>query len=164
MVLDQKPMNPYAKLKRKWLPKRYVTQGLRRAEEAYQERLKAAPLDKRNEIRSKGIWEIWEWMDWVKEIEDAELVAEATKVGVRLDDIPAPYSEKEARRSHYETGDFGNRLLHHETRLALRTQIRELGPAFRKERRENIELFIKILTLMVGLVGGVTGLVALLMK
>jgi hypothetical protein len=116
------------------------------------------------ELKNRLTWEIWEWTDWAREIEDAELVAEAAKMDIRLDDMPPPYSEDEERRSHYEIGNFGNRLLHNETRLALRTQIRELGPAFRKEKRESIELHIKIATGLTGLLGTATGLVALQKK
>jgi hypothetical protein len=47
-------------------------------------------------------------------------------------------------------------------------RIRERTPAYRKERKEVIELYIKIaatlVTLITGLLGAATGLVALLKK
>lgn len=159
-------MTPYAKFKRKWVPKTYAKQGLQRAEREHGQQLKAAPPEKRGELKNRLTWELWEWIDWVQEIEDAELIAKAAKMDVYLDGIPAPFSESEERHSHHELGTFGNRYLHHETRVALQTKMRERAPAYRKERREVIELYIKIATVILtgatGLLGTATGLVALL--
>lgn len=157
-------MSPYAKFMRRWFPKRYAVQGLRQAEQSHGEQLKAALPDKRADLKNQQAWELWEWIDWVREIEDAELVTKAAKMDIHLDDMPAPYSEDEERRSHYEIGNFGNRLLNHETRTALRAKTQERGPAYRKERRETIELYTKMLTGLTGLGGVVIGLIALLRK
>lgn len=148
----------YAKFMRTWLPEWYAKQGLRRV----QKQIRAAPLDKGANLKHQQQWEAWEWIDWIRELEDAKLVAKAAKMDIHLDDIPPPYSEAEERHSHYEIGNFGNRLLHHETRSALRAKTQERGPAYRKERRETIELYIKILTALTGLGGVAIGLVAFL--
>ncbi len=120
-------------------PKRYARQGHRRAEEASREQLRVASPDKREEIKDRLTWELWEWIDWVREIEDAEVVAKAAKMDIHLDDMPPPYSEDHEQHSHYEIGNFGNRLLNNETRLALRAKTQERGPAYRKERREILD-------------------------
>lgn len=161
---DQSLASLYAKFMRRWFPKSYAMRGWRRAEEACREQVKAAPSDKREEIKGRLTWELWEWIDWVREIEDAELVAKAAKMDIHLDDMPPPYSEDEERESHYEIGNFGNRVLHHETRVALRTKTQERGPSFRKERRETVELYIKMLTGLTGLGGVIIGVIALLKK
>lgn len=160
-------MTPYAKFIRTWFPKTYAKQGLKKAEEAYGQ-LKAAPSDKGENIKSQILWELWEWEQWIQEIEDSELVKKAARMDVYLDEIPAPYSESQERHSHYEISKFGNRYLNHDTRVSLQTKMRERSPAFRKERREVIELRIKvataILTGMTGLLGAATGLIAFLTK
>jgi len=157
-------MSPYTWLKRKWFPKRYARQGLQRAERAHGQQLRAAPVNKRDELRHRLAEELWEWIEWVKEIEDTELVSKAAKMEIFLGEMPAPFSESEERRSHYELGTFGNRYLCHESRVALQAKVRERAPAFRKERREVIELHIKILTSLTGLGGVAIGLIALLKK
>ena len=161
---DQMLSSLYVKFMRKWFPKSYARQGWRRAEEAFLEQIKVSIPDKRSETKGQLSWELWEWTDLIREIEDAELVAKAAKMDIHLDDMPPPYSEDEERRSHYELGNFGNRLLNHETRVALRAKTQERGTAYRKERREAIELYIKILTALTGLGGVAIGLIAVLKK
>ena len=67
--------SPYAKFKRKYFPKTYARQGLQRAERTYDQRIRAAPLEKRAQLRYDLSYELWEWRDWLQEIEDAELIA-----------------------------------------------------------------------------------------
>lgn len=154
----------HAKFMRRWFPKTYARSGRQRAERAYREPLRGLPGERRREMKNQLTWEIQEWSDLLAEIEDAELVAKAAKMDIRLDEIPAPFSESENRRSHYEVSNFGYRLVCYETRNVLRNQIRDREPAFRKERRELVELYIKIIVALTGLLGGATGLVALLKK
>lgn len=161
---DQTLASLYAKFMRAWFPGRYAKQGLRRVEATYRKELSVAPPDKRAELKNRLQWEAWEWIDWVRELEESELVAKAAKMDIHLDDMPPPYSEADERNSHYEIGNFGNRLLHHETRNALRAKTQERGPAYRKERRETVELYVKILTALTGLGGVAIGLIAFLKR
>jgi hypothetical protein len=152
---------------RKWFPKRYCLMMLKRTETKNKEKLRAAQglslLDRRN-LRAELDSDIWEWQDWLREIEDAQIVAQAPKMDVFLDEIPVPVARDARDSGHYTIGSFGNRHLRQESREALVTKIRERGPAYRRERREVIELWIKAGTVTVGILGAATGLVAFLKK
>jgi hypothetical protein len=162
-------MSLYARFMQKWFLKTYVAQGLRRAEKAYRKGLRDAPPGKRSELRAELSQDIDEWREWKTEVEDAELVSKAARMGIYLDEIPLPSSETDGQLySHYEKGSWGNVYLNHEIRIALRTKVREYRPTFRKERREAIELCIRVAALIItgvtGLLGSATGLIALLKK
>jgi len=141
-------------------------------EENHKKQLKAAsnlPPAKRQELKTELDSEAWEWLDSIREIEDTELVSRAAKMDVYIDEIPLPPPAYEGDSPrHYETGSFGNRYLHDETRSSLLAKTRERLPAYRKERREVVELYIKVATLAItgvtGLLGAATGLVALIKK
>lgn len=116
---------------------------------------------------------LYEWESWLAEIEDAKLVRRASRMDIYLDDIPVPADEEdraswEPQDRHYRFSDFANLILVPECRSALKKAMRERAPAYRKERREVWELWIKIGTLAVaaltGLIGTAIGLVSLLKK
>ena len=155
-------MSFYARFMRKWFPKTYVVQGLKRAEEANRKALRGASPDKRGELREQLLWELREWIDWAQEIEDNELILKAKKMGIYLDEIPLPLSEAGEQPSHYEAGSFGNIYLSPEARIALRIKVREYEPTFQKNRREAIGLAGSLIAGATGLVGAATGLISLL--
>jgi hypothetical protein len=133
------------------------------------EALRSARAEERGAIRVQFDAEMTEWRHWLLELEDAELVMKARKMDIELDDIPVPaYPEDEIPNYvygiHYEIGEFGNCHLRMESRSALRKNIREKASAYRKERREWIDLLLKAGTILIGLIGATTGLVALLKK
>ena len=67
-------------------------------------------------------------------------------------------------KSHWTFGTFGNELLQHESREALIKKVREKLPAYRKERREVLELYTKAGTVIIGIIGAATGMFAVLSK
>jgi hypothetical protein len=154
---------------RRWFPKQYCLRGLKRTEEHHKKLLKAAAPQEKYDLKSELDSDIWEWLDWLTEIEDAELIAKAAKMDIYLDEIPLPPLEPgEDRPNHYRIGNFGNRLLCKESREALVRKVRERAATYRKERREIVELYIKVAAIIItgitGLLGAATGLVALLKK
>jgi hypothetical protein len=158
-------MKIFDSFQRRWSTKQYALRGLRRTEEQHKKLLKAAPPDKKYELKAELDSDIWEWIDWLTEIEDEELIAKAIKMDIYLDEILLPPSEPDERdQGHYRFGGFRNRLLLKESRDILVKKVRERGPAYRKERREIIELYIKAGTVIIGVLGASTGLVALLTK
>ena len=141
--------------------------GLARAEHRAREGMKAAknlPALKRTKLRGKLEQDIWEYREWLCEIEDKELIAKALKMDIYLDEIPIPSPVEGLSQSHYVFGTFGNELLHSETREALIRKLREKLPAYRKERREILELYIKSGTVVIGVIGAATGMFAVLRK
>lgn len=152
---------------RRWFPKRYCSRGLARAEQRAREELKAAKglsAAERHDLRRKLEEDIWEWREWLCEIEDKELVAKALKMDVYLDEIPVPSPVDGMDKSHYTLGTFGNELLRLESKEALIKKVREKSPAYRKERREILELYSKAGAVMIGIIGAATGLFAVLNK
>ena len=87
---------------------------------------------------------------------------------ISLDDFPYPAFDKddphEIPNSHYYYGDFGEKLLGHESRSNLRNAMRERAPAYRKERREYVELWIKGAAAIIGLLGAATGFIAVFIR
>jgi hypothetical protein len=150
---------------RRWFPRRYCIRGLRRAEDAHKRQLKAAvSADERYKLKRQLENDVWEWTDWLREIDDKRLIAKAAKRDIDLDDIPLPQQQPDERPSHYELGTFGNRYLADETRKAIKAKMREKAPAYRKERREFLDLIIKALPFVTGLIGTAIGLVAAIKK
>ena len=158
---------------RNWSPKRYFYWRLKQQEDANKARLKAErslpPIELQN-LKAELDHELWDWINAVREIEDKELVREALKMDIYLDQIPRPSASYpyDDPSGYYTFAGTGCRLLRDETRTELVARIRERTPAYRKERKEVIELYIKIaatlVTLITGLLGAATGLVALLKK
>ena len=161
----------FQSLARRWFPKQYVTFMLTRAEQRARDELKAAKglsALERNNLRGKLERDIWEWQEWLCEIEDKELVARALKMDIYLDEIPIPSPIDGMNQSHYTVGTFGNKLLHDETRQTLVKKVREKFPIYRKERREILDTRVKVATaigsIIIGVVGSFIALIAMLKK
>jgi len=123
-----------------------------------------SPAERRS-VADETSAEIREWEEWLTEIEDNDLVATAKKMDIDLDDLPVRENEGICEHGpHYQGSPFGCAILRFESRTALRKAMRERSPAFRKERRETWDLLLKGATLAIGLVGAMTGLVAMLKK
>ena len=118
----------------------------------------------RHDLRRKLDDDIWEWREWLCEIQDKELVAKALRMDVYLDEIPVPSPVDGLNKKHFTLGTFGNELLQHESREALVKKTREQLPAYRKERREIVELYMKAGTVIVGILGAATGFTAVWKK
>ena len=147
-------------------PKWYCQWGLSRAKRERSKKLKAArslPKLERQNLIARLEHDVYEWADWLREMEDRKLVRRAAKMDVYLDDIPFPKLDEEGsaslRPSHYELGPYGNELLHNDTRTALEKAMREQFPAYRKERRDILQLWINLIAVLIGLVGAATALV-----
>ena len=98
-------------------------------------------------------------------MEDRDLVRKARKMDVYLEDIPTPRNDQGGPiQAHYETGSFGNQLLFEKCRWALTKAIHERMPSYRKERREVADIWLRGAALIVGLLGSLTGLIAILKK
>jgi hypothetical protein len=154
-------------LVRRWFPRQYCIRGRQRTESENKRQLKAAEhlsFADRYSLKQKLESDLWEWDDWLTELDDERLVAKAAKMDIALDDFPLPPSEPNERPSHYVLSNFANRYLALETRKALKAKMREKAPAYRKERRELWELLIKAVPLIIGLVGAAIGLVSTLRR
>lgn len=157
----------FQSLARRWFPKQYVTVMLARAEQRARDGLKAAKAlsaTERRNLRDELEQDVWEYREWLCEIEDKELVTKALRMDIYLDELPIPSPIEGMNKSHYTFGTFGNELLHSKSRQALVKKVREKSPAYRKERREIIEVYIKAGTVIVGIIGAATGLFAVLRR
>jgi hypothetical protein len=143
--------------------------NLERGQEMLHLRYARMTEDQRAEQESRVHNELDELFQWQLTFDDKALVNKADKVGVYLDEVICNYvSDQGNIGRYYRIGAFGDKLLRDEFREALLKAVREREPAYRKERREQIELYVKIATVIVttltGLLGAATGLVALLKK
>ena len=148
-------------------PKRYCRWKISQLRQLEKEELRALGFVERKKTAERFGYQIHEWAEWLEEMEDAELVAKARSMDIELDDLPIPpadSSEDDGLDPHYEAGNFGNRLLRQESYRALKKAMRERALAYRKEQRERVDLWLKVCTILTGLVGATTGLVALLKK
>jgi hypothetical protein len=163
----------FNRLQRRWFPKRYALRKLREQEDENRRKIKAAgssltAIEKYN-LESELNHDLFEWIDWIQEIDDQKSVARARKMDIYLDDIPpSPSEDKIYDDGPHHTFSGGHRLLRPASRAALMAKIHERNPAYKRERREVIELWIKIgtlaLALLTGLIGAATGFVALWWK
>jgi hypothetical protein len=88
----------------------------------------------------------YEFHLWQTEIEDKTLIKKAAKIGVYLDEIVFPDTEDHNNVGRYHRiGDFGSELLRNEFRGPLVKAIREREPAYRKEQREQVEIYITLI-------------------
>lgn len=100
----------------------------------------------------------YEYYEWQREIDDKALLKRAAKIGVYPDEITFPQTEdmRNMGRYHY-SGTFGNELLRDEFRQPFVKAIREREPLYRKERREQIELTVKVITALTAAITGIIG-------
>jgi hypothetical protein len=109
--------------------------------------------------------EIDELNEWAQSIDDRDLQAKAKKIGVYIEDIECPKIDDDARIvGYYEYGAFGNELLRDDIRKPLSKAVREREPIYKKERRERLELYLKLITAIAALLGGLIGLVSVLKR
>lgn len=101
-----------------------------------------------------------EYHDWLQSITDSELIAKANKIGIYIDDFPAPDMGDECTsdKPYYTIGAYGDELLHHETRRQLISKVRQRMPEFHKERRDIWSFRVNS---AVGVIGAVTALLAI---
>jgi hypothetical protein len=155
-------------LMRRWFPRQYCIRGRRGTERENKLKLKAAEHLSANDrwnLKQQLELDLWEWDDWLTEMDDERLVAKAAKMDIDLDDIPLPPSEEPERRpSHYVLTNYGNRCLHFQTRKALKARMRDRAPSYRRERREFWDLIVKAIPFVTGLIGTAIGLVAAIKK
>jgi len=163
---------------RRYFTKRYIRGKLSNLKEAHVARLKAVGISaaERDTLAEDFRWDQREYQEWLNEIESEELISKAKKMDVYLAAIPVPDDPDEAQldtgerksQSHFEHGAFGSRYLRVESHNLLLAATRERMPTYRKERREVLELWLKVilmaLTAITGVVGAITGLVALSKK
>ncbi len=104
--------------------------------------------------------------EWLTEIDDDQLVARAAKMDLDLDDILCGGDETAHNQvdAHRVVTPFGHCVLGYDIRRALRKAIRDRLPAYRKERREFWDFVLKGIAVVIGLIGGISGLVAVLKK
>jgi hypothetical protein len=149
---------------RRWFPKRYIRKMMKRTEDENRDRLRAAqslPALERQKLAAELNSQLWEWGDWLQSIEDNELIKQAKNMEIDLDGIPFPEPDEFQQPGYWKQGTFGNELLYTESRQAIRKAVRERMPAYRKERREQVQFYW---SLFIGAMGTIIALVAVLKK
>ena len=138
---------------KRWSPKRYCRKALQELSEQLRSK-HTLSQEETNDIEL----ERRELYDWLREIEDEQLIDRASRIGVDLEEMDLP----EERPSHYQEGTFGNRFLVYSSRLELKRLVRERGLIYRAERRETLKTVATIISALTGLGGVAVALVALL--
>jgi hypothetical protein len=159
------------RVQRRWFVKRYIRRMIKRTEADHRIKMRAAqslPAVERWNLQNYLNQDLFELLEWEQNIEDRELIATSNKIGVDIREIPRPDPEEHQVRSLWKVTSHGSEVLYDESRREIRRQVRERMPEYLKERRDAIDFYIKIITLVVtvmtGFVGAATGLVALLKK
>ena len=100
----------------------------------------------------------YEYYEWQREIDDKALLKRAAKIGVYPDEIIFQLTEdmRNMGRYHYNR-TFGNELLRDEFRQPFVKAIREREPLYRKEKREQIELIVKVIAALTAAITGIIG-------
>jgi hypothetical protein len=157
---------------RRWFLKKYIRKMTKRTEADHRKRIREAqssltPTEIFN-LKNELNFDLFELIEWEQNVEDRELIATANKLDIDLREIPRPEPEEFQEPGLWKVGSHGSEILYDESRREIKKAVRELMPEYRKERRDAVEFYIKIITLIVtvmtGLVGAATGLVALLKK
>src|SRR5665213_1902102 len=151
-------------VRRRWLPKRYIRKMMKRTEDEHRDRLKAAhllPVLERQNLNAEFANKLSEWTEWLDCIEDKELIREAKRIDVDLDDIPVPEPDQFKEPGLWQINGFGDEVLYPQVRHAINKAIRERKPVYRKERREAYQFYA---TLIFGLGGMLIALVSVLKK
>ena len=149
----------YDRALRRWFPKRYVRKLMRRAEIDHEDQLSAVKSRAdRQELEASHNFEMRHLSEWLTSIEDKELIKKATRLDLSLDDIPMLEEGRDGEGpGHWDTGDTRTRFLYSDTRRALQKAIRERAPAYRKERREKQEFYLKPVLGVGGVMTGIGG-------
>jgi hypothetical protein len=137
-------------------PKTYIKFGIQSCKKRF---------EKVPDGREAFNYELLDYEEWLREIEDKELIKKAEKMDIYLDEIPYeeydPKDPHDIKNSHFYYGTFGSKMLGHNTRKSLIKKVRERVPSYRKERRE---FFIELSGILIGVIGALSGLVAVLSK
>lgn len=164
-------MNAFLKLWRYLHPRSYVRMQIARIERRLRNTrpnfgASLVTIDEQRKNTEQLKSDRHEFYEWQLEIYDKALFKRAAKIGVYPDEITFP-DTKDGRnigRYHF-SGTFGNELLRHEFREPFVRAIREREPLYRKERREQIELVVKIIAALTaaitGIIGALIGLIAI---
>jgi len=159
-------------VQRRWFLKQHIRKMIKRTEADHRKRIREA----QSSLTSTEIWnlraelnlDLFDLLEWEQNVEDRELITTANKLDIDLGEIPRPEPEEYQEPGLWKVGSHGNEILYDESRREIKKAVRELMPEYRKERRDAVEFYIKIITLimtvMTGFVGAATGLVALLKK
>jgi len=142
---------------------------MRRTTIAHREKLKTAKSSEdRQELEADHGVDMQSLDGSLTGINDEELVAKAERMDLSLDDIPMPDCAPDERPGRWIDTDFGNQVLCIDSRRALQKAVRERAPAYRKERREIHELYLKvflqIVAALTGIGGTIIGIIAILKK
>jgi hypothetical protein len=141
---------------------------MRRLTVDHREKLKTTKSrDDRRELEALHDIDIRELDVWLTSIEDDELIAKAARMDLSLDDIPEPDCGPDETPEHW-IDDFGSGILCIDSRRALQKAIRERAPAYRKERREMQEFYLKLVLgvggVITGIGGTIIGIISMLKK
>jgi hypothetical protein len=141
---------------RRWFPKRYIHMMKRRRAIEYKEQLKTIKADARQELEAVYNFDMRDFDEWLTSIQDEELIENAARMDLSIDDIPMfERGNGLVRTTHWEFSGSGNEVLYFETRRALQKLVRERAPSYRKERREMQEFYLKV---VLGVGGSITGI------
>jgi hypothetical protein len=118
---------------------------------------------------SRLIYDRTEFDEWEQEIEDAELAKKALKLGIYLDEIdfrPIPDNMQVDRSygPYRYIGTFGNTLFRDDFRRPLSKAVRAQELVYRKEQRERMEIMIKLIAALTGVLGTAIGVLAFVKK
>jgi hypothetical protein len=161
-------MKLFDRFLRWYSPKLYIQRSLARGRRENEKKLAASGLtgQERYDYDCSLHQDLHEWYEWQTVVEDEEMIKKARKIDILMDDFPIPHLANDDFRSrnpsHYDQNDFGDRILRDESRTILRKAMRERMPAYRKERREYWELWLKAGALVMGLLGTATGFIVAL--
>ena len=147
---------------RRLFPRSYINWGMARVRRE-RTALRSAKISKEERTdRLRHLeYELQDLSEWQESLDDAALLKQAAKLRVYLDQIDFPTEHDPANDGPYHRiGTFGNRLLRTEFYGPLRKAIREREPFFRKERHEQVEMIVKVITAVTGLIGTLIGLFA----
>jgi hypothetical protein len=156
-------MKIYDKFLRLMSPKAYIRRAIRRATEDHHKRMRLpmSSLERAN-ANARHSFEMQEWYDWLRSIEDDEIVRTAQRMDIALDDFPKRYTQDDDEPDYCCCDSLGNRYLKPETRSAIQKAMRERASAYRKERRETVDLYVRLIVAITGLAGALIGILAFL--
>lgn len=110
-------------------------------------------------------YEMEDLSGWQESLDDEALLKRAAKIGIYPDEVDFPRErDPENDGRYHRIGDFGHRVLRSEFYGPLRIAMREREPVYRKERREQVDMIVKIIVAVTGLIGTLIGLFATLRK
>jgi hypothetical protein len=160
-------MSPFDKISRYLSPSIHIRikkSQIRR--ELQRKTLVSMPIVERRAVQERLINDLYEYDMWQLEIDDQAIVVHAKKIGIDLDEVEFTAIDDDRNYGRYYcVGPFGHQHLRDEFRKPLKRMLREHEPIYRKERRENVELCFKLITVLTtaatGVIGALIGLLAM---